>query len=87
MQIITGSISPVIRVSGSISGASSLIGSLTIPERAGGETYRGSYEFTPSASEQTIEIRDRTAIADIIINPIPQNYGLITWDGSTITVS
>ena len=49
--------------------------------------YDGPTEFTPSGSTQTIAIANKKALTDITINPIPSNYGLITWDGSTITVS
>ena len=49
--------------------------------------YDGPTEFTPSGSTQTIEIANMKALENITINPIPSNYGLITWDGSTITVS
>lgn len=49
--------------------------------------YTGSYQWTPSTSTQTIEINGLTATADITINPIPSNYGLITWNGSQLTVS
>lgn len=49
--------------------------------------YTGSYEFTPSAERQTIEIDQLTASQNITINPIPSNYGLITWNGATLTVS
>lgn len=49
--------------------------------------YTGSYEFTPSANTQVIEIDQLTASQNITINPIPSNYGLITWNGSTLTVS
>lgn len=49
--------------------------------------FEGSYEYTPSGQAQTIEIADMRATQDIVINPIPNNYGLITWDGSTLTVS
>lgn len=49
--------------------------------------YKGSYEFTPSEDEQTIEISGKTATHNITINPIPNNYGLITWNGSELTVS
>lgn len=49
--------------------------------------YAGAYEFTPSAEAQTVPIYGKTATADIVISPIPSNYGLITWDGATITVS
>ena len=49
--------------------------------------YDGPYEFTPTVSEQIIDIANKTAIDNITINPIPNNYGLITWNGTTITVS
>lgn len=49
--------------------------------------YEGSYEFTPGDTEQIIAIADKTATADIIIKPIPSNYGLITYNGVGIRVS
>lgn len=49
--------------------------------------YEGAYEVTPSAEEQTLPTSDRVLAADIVINPIPNNYGLITYNGTTITVS
>lgn len=60
------------------------IGSVIYAEH---EKFNGDYEYTPSAQTQTIPIGDLIARQDIIINPIPNNYGLITWDGSTLTVS
>ena len=62
-------------------------GTLTIPSAVGVEIYDGEYEFTPTEDTQTISIENKMATQDITINPIPSNYGLITWDGSTITVS
>ena len=53
----------------------------------GAEKYDGSYEWTPSTETQTIPIKDQQATADITIQPIPNNYGLITYNGVTITVS
>jgi len=52
-----------------------------------GEPYEGPYEFTPTQETQTVAINGKTAHQDITINPIPSNYGLITWDGSALTVS
>ena len=49
--------------------------------------YTGEYEFTPSSEEQVVEIRNKVAVRNIIINPIPQNYGLVEWNGSTLTIS
>lgn len=49
--------------------------------------YEGTYTITPAATAQTIPIAQLTASEDITIEPIPNNYGLITWNGSTLTVS
>lgn len=49
--------------------------------------YDGSTEWTPSDTAQTISIANKKALTNIIIKPIPNNYGLITWNGSTLTVS
>lgn len=51
------------------------------------DEYAGPYEITPSATEQVLETRNKKAIQDIIINPIPSNYGLVTWDGVSLTIS
>lgn len=59
-----------------------------------GEMYRsevnefdGEYEYTPTNEVQTINIEGMIALDNITINPIPSNYGLITWNGSVLTVS
>lgn len=49
--------------------------------------YRGLYEFTPSEEQQIVRIEGKMAEENIVIDPIPNNYGLITWDGRTLTVS
>ena len=48
--------------------------------------YDGSYEFTPTQETQAVQIKGLTAKENITINPIPQNYGKITWDGATLKV-
>lgn len=49
--------------------------------------YSGVYEVTPSTETQTLYTKDKSLAENVVVNPIPSNYGLITWDGSTITVS
>ncbi len=49
--------------------------------------YTGPFQFTPTQETQTVSIREMMATQDITINPIPSNYGLITWDGRALTVS
>ena len=49
--------------------------------------YTGAYEVTPSVDTQTLSTRGLMMTDNVTVNPIPSNYGLITWDGSKITVS
>ena len=51
------------------------------------EEYHGTYEVTPAQTAQVLPTDGLLAVADIVINPIPSNYGLVTWNGSTLTVS
>ena len=75
------------KIVGTLSVQTGLNGAITIPAEIPCEEYEGTYEFTPSDETQTVEIAQKKATADIIINPIPGNYGLITWNGSFLTVS
>jgi len=52
-----------------------------------GEPYEGEYEVTPNNNTQVLLTNEKTMLNNVTINPIPQNYGLITWNGSTLTVS
>ena len=70
-----------------LSGQATLDAGMTIPEVVRTNPFTGSYEYTPTSETQTIAIDGLRATADIVINPIPENYGLITWNGSIITVS
>lgn len=49
--------------------------------------YEGDYSVTPTAEAQTIPVIGKTMRNNFTVNPIPNNYGLITWNGSTLTVS
>ena len=49
--------------------------------------YTGPVEFTPSEEAQTIDAAGKAVLENLVIDPIPNNDGLITWDGSVITVS
>lgn len=72
-----------VQVSGSSKNISTAIDKGTLPFPA----YAGEIEFTPSPDEQIIHTINKVLLSDIKINPIPNNYGLITYNGSTITVS
>lgn len=49
-------------------------------------TYTGATEVTPSDDEQVLMTADRVITRNIIINPIPDNYGRLIWAGKTLTV-
>lgn len=49
--------------------------------------YEGAYEVTPSAEAQTLPTNMLRMHEDIVIGAIPENYGLITWNGTVLTVS
>lgn len=51
------------------------------------DDYTGEYEVTPSDEAQTLQTNGLRMLDNVTINPIPSNYGLITWDGITLTVS
>jgi hypothetical protein len=51
------------------------------------ERYSGEYEVTPSQSEQILTTDGLLMEGNVVVKPIPNNYGLITWNGSVLTVS
>ena len=75
------------RISGSLSGNKTISGELTIPAAILPPSYEGPYEATPTQETQTLATDAFYMNGNITINPIPNNYGLITWDGSTLMVS
>lgn len=51
------------------------------------EEYTGRYNVTPTRETQTLSTANRVLLDNVTIEPIPSNYGLITWNGSVLTVS
>lgn len=49
--------------------------------------YEGEYEVTPSRETQVLSTEGKTMTGDVVVKPIPQNYGLIEYDGFRIRVS
>ena len=76
-QSISGSLSPPVAIQGSLS----IGGGVSLPE------YDGNYTVTPSATEQILQTENKITTRNITVKPIPSNYGLISWNGSILTVS
>lgn len=51
------------------------------------DKYEGAYSVVPSAQEQVLHTKDFLMMDNVTIAPIPQNYGLITWNGIYLTIS
>ena len=81
-----GTLSAPAKLQGVVSVQESLAGALTI---AGGDipAYHGETTVTPSQEAQVIPCGGYAMPQNIIVEAIPSNYGLITWDGVTLSVS
>lgn len=49
--------------------------------------YEGETVFTPTEYTQTIPTGHTVLLSDITINPIPSNYGRITYSGGIISIT
>lgn len=49
--------------------------------------YEGETVFTPTEYTQTIPTGHTVLLSDITINPIPSNYGRITYTGGIISIT
>lgn len=83
---LAGTLSASPGLSGSLSAAGSLSGMLS-QFQGDYQPYTGAYEVTPGTEAQTLQTADRYMSQNVTINPIPSNYGLVTWDGAALTVS
>lgn len=87
MDKLTAVLAGVGGLTAELSSEGTLSAELSVPEAVAVEEYSGPYEYSPGPEPQTVEISGKRATQDITIGAIPQNYGLITWNGSTLTVS
>lgn len=58
----------------------------TISKDASLHYYQGEYVFTPTSEEQIAHTGNKMVSRDIVINPIPSEYGHISWNGSFLLV-
>lgn len=50
-------------------------------------SYSGEYEFTPNDNTQIVATAGQILEQDIVINPVPNTYGHVAWDGRFISIS
>ena len=81
---LTGRLSKVGGLTGTLSAKQGLSGSLSLKVMIKTQ----SKEVVPTADKQEIYADDGYAgLSKVTVYPIPQNYGLITYNGSYILVS
>lgn len=79
-----------------------IVGNADIPLEIGGDNttplevmpvmadrayYDGEYDLIPTQTEQVLITGGKAMRRNIRIAPIPHNYGLITWNGSFLTIT
>lgn len=84
---LTGALNPIAGMEGTLSCETAITGKLSIPERVTPTAYEGPTTVTPTQEQQILRTRDFYMNDNIIVEPIPNNYGLISWNGAVLTVS
>lgn len=85
LKRVTGDAIRIVKISGD-----SPLQVKTVSSGGGGGAiikYTGEYEVTPSSEPVVLETASKLMTRNVTVNPIPSNYGLITWNGSVLTVS
>lgn len=85
-KILSGVIASEATINGSISGEKELSGTINCGV-ANSAVYDGDYSVTPSGEEQVLNTEGLQMNQNVVIKPIPSNYGLIEYDGSRIRIS
>lgn len=86
MERITGKIKAKQTLTAKIEAEKHIYGKLAFRNTSASE-YSGSYEFTPTRKTQIVQTENKLLLRNIVIEPIPKNYGLITWNGSFLKVT
>ena len=84
---LSGTITPRGTVRGSVRPIGSLSGTISRATSANYDHYVGPYEVTPTETAQLLCTAGLLMDDDVTVAPIPSNYGLISWDGTSLKVS
>lgn len=84
-MILNGDMNISVMLDGDMTATQSLdgeLGVITVIHSGSLPWYTGATEITPTEEVQVLSTREKSVLSDITINPIPSNYGLVTWSGS-----
>jgi hypothetical protein len=85
-QTLRGRLSPSGVLCGAIAAQFVLSGTLTIATGTA-PAYHGPTEFVPGNAVQIVECAGLVMSSNVVVDAIPSNYGLIGWNGVTLSVS
>lgn len=83
---LSGNLSTALKLNGKVSVSETLTGGLSI-STGDIPAYHGETTVVPSDEEQILSCSGFVMPADVIVKPIPSNYGKISWNSVTLTVS
>lgn len=81
--MLQGKLSAPATLGGALQGRAGLNGSLMTNGRVY-PTYDGPTTITPGETAQVLSTEGRAVLSDIIVNPIPSNYGRIEQRGTAL---
>lgn len=84
---VVGRVTPGASVGATIQGGGVISATVAAATAAAAAIYGGPYDVTPTRYAQTLETNGKRMAGDVTVNPIPSYYGLITYNGSVLTVS
>lgn len=82
---LTGRLSATGGLTGRLTTSSSISGTITRFD-GGYSPYTGAYEVTPTDEEQILDTANRYMTGQVVVSPVPENYGRLSWSGNTLTV-
>ena len=85
MATLKGKLAEVGGISGTLSSVGGLSAKMNVPRTP--SPYTGTYTVTPTNTTQILNTSGLVMNDNVTIDPIPSNYGLITYNGGIITVS
>ncbi len=87
MDNLRGTLADLGGITGTLADGGSIAGRLNVPDIITPPIYSGPVTITPTRQAQTLETVGTMLNENITVEAIPNNYGLITYNGGIITVS
>ena len=86
MDKITGKLTGVAGISGTLSTVKSIAGAVGIPEEAPLDPYIGEYEVTPQLDEQILSTKGYRMTDDVTVHRIPVVATSNIYGGKTVVI-